>query len=32
MEEHDGEQFAALCEDEGDVVDVCEGGIAEWRG
>lgn len=29
MQEHDGEELAGLGEDEGDVVDVSEGGIAE---
>lgn len=29
VEEHDGQQLAALCEQEGDVVDVGEGGVAE---
>ena len=32
MQEHDGEQFAGLCEDEGYVVDVRERGIAEGGG
>ena len=29
MQEHDGEKLAGLGEDEGDIVDVSEGGIAE---
>lgn len=32
MEEHDGEQFAGFGEDEGYVVDVGEGGVAEGGG
>ena len=32
VEEHDGEEFAAFGEEEGDVVDVGEGGVAEGRG
>ena len=32
VQEHDGQQLAALCEDEGDVVDVRERGVAEGRG
>jgi hypothetical protein len=32
VQEHDGEEFAALGEDVGDVVDVCEGGVAEGGG
>lgn len=32
MEEHDGQEFAGFGEDEGYVVDVGEGGVAEWRG
>ena len=31
MQEHDGEELAGLGEDEGDIVDVSEGGIAERR-
>lgn len=32
MEEHDGEEFAGFGEDEGEVVDVGEGGVAERGG
>lgn len=32
VQEHDGEQLAAFGEDEGDVVDVGEGGVAEGGG
>ena len=32
VKEHDGEQLAALGEQEGDVVDVSEGGVAEGAG
>ena len=32
MEEHDGEQLAALCEQKGDVVNVREAGVAKWAG
>lgn len=32
MQEHDGEQLARFREDEGDVVDVGEAGVAEGRG
>lgn len=32
VEEHDGEKFAGFGEDEGDVVDVGEGGVAEGGG
>lgn len=32
MEEHDGQQFAAFCEDEGDIVDVLETCVTEWTG
>lgn len=31
MEEHDGEEFAGLREDEGQVVDVCQTGVAKGR-
>lgn len=32
VEEHDGEELAALGEEEGDVVNVCEAGVSEWAG
>ncbi len=32
VEEHDGEEFAGFGEDEGDVVDVGEAGVAEGGG
>ena len=32
VQKHDGEEFAGLGEDEGDIVDVSEGGIAEGGG
>lgn len=32
VEEHDGEEFAGFGEDEGYVVDVGEGGVAEGGG
>lgn len=32
VEEHDREEFAALCEEEGDVVDVREAGVSERTG
>jgi hypothetical protein len=32
VEEHDGDELAGLCEEEGDVVDVGEGGVAKGRG
>lgn len=32
MEEHYGQEFAGFGQDEGYVVDVGEGGIAEWGG
>jgi len=32
VEGHDGEEFAGLGEDEGEVVDVGEGGVAEGGG
>lgn len=32
VEEHDGEELAGFGEDEGDVVDVSKGGVAEGRG
>ena len=32
VEEHDGEEFAGFGENEGYVVDVGEGGVAEWGG
>lgn len=32
MQEHDGQELAGFSKDVGDVVDVLEGGVAEWRG
>ena len=32
MQEHDGEELAGLGQDEGDVVDVGQGGVSEGRG
>ena len=32
MQGHDGEEFAGFGEHEGQVVDVGEGGVAEWGG
>ena len=32
MKEHYGEELAGFSEDEGYVVNVGEGGVAEWRG
>ena len=32
MQEHDGQKLAGFGEDEGDIVDVSEGGIAERGG
>ncbi|KAL9036366.1 MAG: hypothetical protein Q9214_006165, partial [Letrouitia sp. 1 TL-2023] len=31
MEKHDGKELAGFCKDEGDVVDVGEGGVSKWR-